>query len=151
MYLQRAMYAGLALLLAAGPAVYGSPAAATGTKSKPSASSGGKTHKTSKKGRKRDRGQMAPTPERITEIQQALAKDGSFGGAANGKWDDRTVEAVRNFQTTHHLTPTGKLDALTLQRLGLGSQTAGVAAPTTPPNSTSRLVSSSIQTAPTRQ
>ena len=27
---------------------------------------------------RRDRGQKAPTPERITEIQRALAKDGSF-------------------------------------------------------------------------
>lgn len=92
---------------------------------------------------------MAPTSERITEIQQALAKDGSFTRAPNGKWDDNTVEAMRNFQTTHGLNPSGKLDALTLQKLGLGSQTAGAAAPTPPPNSTSKLVSSSAQ--PARQ
>ena len=92
---------------------------------------------------------MAPTSERITEIQQALAKDGSFTRAPNGKWDDNTVEAMRTFQTTHGLNPSGKLDALTLEKLGLGSQTAGVAAPTPPPNSTSKLVSSSAQ--PARQ
>ena len=81
---------------------------------------------------RRDRGQKAPTPERITEIQRALAKDGSFVGTPNGKWDDSTVNAMRNFQVNHGLNASGKLDARTLQQLGLGSQTAGVAAPTPP-------------------
>jgi peptidoglycan hydrolase-like protein with peptidoglycan-binding domain len=81
---------------------------------------------------RRDRGQKAPTPERITEIQRALAKDGSFVGSPNGKWDDSTVNAMRNFQVNHGLNASGKLDAKTLQQLGLGSQTAGVAAPTPP-------------------
>jgi peptidoglycan hydrolase-like protein with peptidoglycan-binding domain len=81
---------------------------------------------------RRDRGQKAPTPERITEIQRALAKDGAFVGTPNGKWDDSTVNAMRNFQVNHGLNASGKLDAKTLQQLGLGSQTAGVAAPTPP-------------------
>ena len=34
---------------------------------------------------------------------------------------------MKNFQTSHGLNPSGKLDAPTLQKLGLGSQTAGVA------------------------
>lgn len=76
------------------------------------------------------RGQKAPTAERVSEIQGALAKDGSFSGAPNGKWDDSTVAAMKKFQTGHGLNPSGKLDARTLQQLGLGSQTAGVAAPT---------------------
>jgi peptidoglycan hydrolase-like protein with peptidoglycan-binding domain len=141
----------LALLLAAGLSVRGNAAAGQSKGSKPSASSASsKSRRSSKKGsRRKERGQMAPTSERITEIQQALAKDGSFTRAPNGKWDDDTVEAMRNFQTAHGLNPSGKLDALTLQKLGLGSQTAGVAAPTPPPNSTSKLVSSSVQ--PARQ
>jgi peptidoglycan hydrolase-like protein with peptidoglycan-binding domain len=49
---------------------------------------------------------------------------------------------MRKFQATHGLSPNGRLDAPTLQRLGLGSQTAGVAAPTPPPGATSRLTSS---------
>jgi len=49
---------------------------------------------------------------------------------------------MRKYQSAHGLNPSGKLDAPTLQRLGLGSQTAGVAAPTPPPGSFSRLTSS---------
>jgi hypothetical protein len=37
---------------------------------------------------------------------------------------------MKKFQGAHGLTPSGKLDAKTLQQLGLGSQTAGIAAPT---------------------
>jgi hypothetical protein len=110
--------------------------------------SSSKSHSTAKKTssrKKKDKGQMAPTSDRITEIQQALAKDGSYSAAPSGKWDDSTVDAMRKFQTTHALNPTGKLDALTLEKLGLGSTTAGVAEPVAPPNSTSRLTGSSLQ------
>jgi len=85
------------------------------------------------------KGQAAPTPERIGEIQEALAKRGALAGTPTGKWDDDTVEAMRKFQAFNGLNPTGKLDAPTLQKLGLGSETAGLAAPTPPPNSASRL------------
>ena len=102
------------------------------------------TKKTSRK-KKRDKGQMAPTSDRITEIQQALAKGGSYSAAPNGKWDDNTVEAMKKFQTAHALNPSGKLDARTLEKLGLGSTTAGVAEPVAPPNSTSRLTGGSLQ------
>jgi peptidoglycan hydrolase-like protein with peptidoglycan-binding domain len=98
--------------------------------------------KSSKRSKRRQPGQKAPAPERISEIQQALAKDGSFNGAPNGKWDGSTVEATRKFQASHGLNPSGRLDAPTLQKLGLGSQTAGVAAPMPP------IASSSIPTKP---
>ena len=81
----------------------------------------------------RAHGQQAIEPERVTEIQQALAKDGSYSSAPNGKWDESTVAAMKKFQTTHALNPSGKLDALTLEKLGLGSTTAGVAEPVAPP------------------
>jgi peptidoglycan hydrolase-like protein with peptidoglycan-binding domain len=141
------MHLGLALLVAAGSGVCGKAAAANTAPKSPTASASGKSHRSSKKssGRRKERGQTAPTSDRISEIQQALSKDGSFGGTANGKWDDSTVDAMRKFQGTHGLNPSGRLDAPTLQKLGLGSQTAGVAAPTPPPNSSSRLVSSSMQ------
>ena len=103
--------------------------------------------KVSSRKSRRQPGQKAPTSDRITEIQSALAKDGSFAGEPNGKWDDGTTAAMRKFQASHGLNPSGKLDAPTLQRLGLGSTTAGVARPTPPPGSVSRL-SSSILTAP---
>jgi peptidoglycan hydrolase-like protein with peptidoglycan-binding domain len=95
---------------------------------------------------RRQPGQKAPTSDRVNEIQTALAKDGSFSGAPNGKWDDGTTEAMRKFQAAHGLNPTGKLDALSLQKLGLGSQTAGVAAPIPPPGAVSRLTSSNALT-----
>jgi Putative peptidoglycan binding domain len=95
---------------------------------------------------RRDKGQTAPTPDRISEIQTALAKDGSFAGPPNGEWDDSTVDGMRKFQSAHGLNPTGKLDALTLQKLGLGSQTAGIAPPV-PPISSSSTGASAPQTA----
>jgi peptidoglycan hydrolase-like protein with peptidoglycan-binding domain len=141
MRLRKATYPALTLLLAAGLGVFGSSAEAQSPAPKKSTSSkaGGAAHgkKKSRKSNRRERGQKVPTPDRISEIQQALAKDGSFTGKANGKWDDSTIEATRKFQETHGLNPSGKLDAKTLQQLGLGSQTAGVAAPMPPVSSSS--------------
>ena len=93
-------------------------------------------------------GQKAPTADRVSEIQVALAKDGSFQGSPSGKWDEATTTAMRRYQASHGLNPSGKLDAPTLQRLGLGSEIAGVAAPTPPPGATSRLTSSNVAAGP---
>jgi peptidoglycan hydrolase-like protein with peptidoglycan-binding domain len=112
----------------------------TGTAKKSS-----KSGKRSSSKSKRVKGQAAPTPERINEIQGALAKNGAFAGEPTGKWDDSTVDAMRKFQASHGLNPSGKMDALTLQKLGLGSGTAGMGVPTPPPNSTNRLLSSKVQ------
>ena len=146
MKLRTSIIAGLALLLTSA-AVWSAPSTPskpTRGASKPRASAAGKARakKVSKHSKRREKGQKAPAPERISEIQQALAKDGSFNGAPNGKWDDSTVEATRKFQASHGLNPSGRLDAPTLQKLGLGSQTAGVAAPMPP------IASSSIATKP---
>ena len=91
---------------------------------------GSRKGKSTKRFSRRERGQKTPTSERISEIQTALAKDGSFTGTPNGKWDNNTVEAMKRFQAAHGLNASGKLEAKTLQKLGLGSQTAGLAAPT---------------------
>jgi len=92
------------------------------------------------------RGQQAPTPERINEIQSALARSGAYTGEPSGKWDDSSTDAMKKFQSAHGLTPTGKFDALTLQKLGLGSDTAGLGAPTPPPNAAAnRLLSQKVQ------
>ena len=148
MRLRTSITAGLALLLTAGVA-WSAPSApakalgkaaskpagkATRSSAKPAASAASKSRvkKSSRHSKRRELGQKAPAPERISEIQQALAKDGSFAGAPNGKWDGSTVEAMRKFQSGHGLNPSGKLDASTLQKLGLGSQTAGIAAPMPP-------------------
>jgi hypothetical protein len=94
---------------------------------------------------RREKGQKAPSADRITEIQQALRKDGSYLSEPNGKWDGPTLEAIRKFQIGHGLNPSGKLDAKTLQQLGLGSHTAGVAPPAPLVSSIDRLTSSSPQ------
>ena len=153
MRLRTSITAGLALLFAAG-AAWSAPSPsgkATGSgAAKPGASAAkSRLKKSSRHSRRREKGQKAPAPERISEIQQALAKDGSFSGTPSGKWDDSTVEAMKKFQVGHGLNPSVKLDAATLQKLGLGSQTAGVAAPM-PPVATSLLGTKPPQ-APQRQ
>jgi peptidoglycan hydrolase-like protein with peptidoglycan-binding domain len=93
-------------------------------------SAGKKTVGSNRRGRsKRETKQMAPTPDRIREIQSALSMDGYYSAQPSGKWDGDTLSAMQRFQQAHGLSGSGKLDALTLQKLGLGSQIAGVSAP----------------------
>jgi peptidoglycan hydrolase-like protein with peptidoglycan-binding domain len=73
--------------------------------------------------------QKVPTPDRITEIQTALSHGGYYQGEPNGKWDSSTVAAMQKFQSANGIEASGKLDAPSLQKLGLGSDIAGVSAP----------------------
>ncbi len=152
--MRKATHLALTLLIVVGPGVCVASARAesAAAKKKMTAASGGKARraKSSRRVGRRERGQKAPTSDRISEIQQALARDGSFTGTPNGKWDGATVEAMKKFQEAHGLNPTGKLDAKTLQKLGLGSQTAG-AAPPLPPISSSALTAPAAQTARRQQ
>ncbi|HYM12481.1 MAG TPA: peptidoglycan-binding domain-containing protein [Bryobacterales bacterium] len=66
------------------------------------------------------RGQMHPTAERYKQIEEALAARGYLHDSPSGKWGPGSVEALRSFQADHQLPPTGKLDALSLEQLGLG-------------------------------
>ncbi len=75
------------------------------------------------------KGQTVPTPDRIREIQTALQKDGSYAGEPTGKWDAATTDAMRKYQDKIGVSPTGKIDAVSLNKLGLGSETAGKGAP----------------------
>ena len=84
------------------------------------------------KRRRGARGQKAPTRERIEQIQTALAREGFYEAEPTGKWDATTTEAMKRFQAAHGLNRTGKLNALSLQKLGLGSEVAGRAAPRPP-------------------
>lgn len=95
-----------------------------------------KSSKAPKKKPARARAQMAPAGERIREIQAALVQKGFYDGEPNGKWDARSVEAMKKFQAANGLTETGKFDAKSLQKLGLGSDVAGAAAPRPPANET---------------
>jgi peptidoglycan hydrolase-like protein with peptidoglycan-binding domain len=145
MRLRKATRLALTLLVVAGMGVTASAAKAQGANStkSPSPKPGSRSRhaKSTRKTTPRERGQKAPDPQRISEIQTALAKDGSFTGNPSGKWDPSTVDAMKKFQEAHGLNPSGKLDAKTLQKLGLGSQTAGLAAPM-PPVSSSSLATS---------
>ena len=119
---------GAALLVSAAPAAAraGRPKPTqTSTKKKTSARTSKRKSKVTKV-----KAQIAPTPDRIKEIQTALQRQGAYDGEPTGKWDDATVEALRNYQDKNGLSPTGKIDALTLEKLGLGSATAGKSAPT---------------------
>ena len=150
----KATHLALTLLVAAGLGVSASSANVQAAPQKKTAasSSAKKSHKKkfSRRLSRWERGQKVPAPDRISEIQQALAKDGSFTGTPSGKWDAPTVEAMKRFQDAHGLNPSGKLDAKTLQQLGLGSHTAGVAPPL-PPTSSSTGKSSASQTARRQQ
>jgi len=121
---------GAALLLTAAPeiSVAARPAAGQTTSSKTTAK---KKHASSKSKKKSSKvkGQAAPTPDRIKEIQSALQKDGSFEGEPTGKWDAATADAMRKYQDKNGFPATGKIDAQSLNKLGLGSETAGKGAP----------------------
>jgi peptidoglycan hydrolase-like protein with peptidoglycan-binding domain len=141
--MRKATRPALTLLLVAGLGVSAASATQSAAHKKSAASkSGSSLHRarSSRKSSRREPGQKVPTPDRISEIQQALAKDGSFSGTPNGKWDDSTAEATRKFQEAHGLNATGKLDAKTLQKLGLGSQTTGVAPPVPPVSSSAATI-----------
>jgi peptidoglycan hydrolase-like protein with peptidoglycan-binding domain len=118
---------GAVLLMSAASVVSGAghPGAAQ------TSSTAAKKKKVSSKSKRKPKvkGQTAPTPDRIREIQAALQKDGSYEGEPNGKWDDATTEAMRKYQDKIGVNPTGKIDAVSLSKLGLGSDTAGKGAP----------------------
>ena len=126
---------GAALLVSAAlslPALVFSQAKAPQKSPSPSAksSSTSTAKKPSKRKRvRRARGQQAPSTERVKEIQQALAREGRYAGEPTGKWDAATIEAMKSFQAANGFPVTGKLDARSLQKLGLGSEVAGVAPP----------------------
>jgi Putative peptidoglycan binding domain len=131
----------LGLLITAAIPSPASAAQATGKSSAGAPSTSSATHKsstatTSKKKKsshrhssRREPFQKAPTPDRISEIQTALSRGGYFEGQPNGKWDSNTILAMQKFQSANGLNSSGKIDATTLQKLGLGSSTAGVDAP----------------------
>ena len=129
---------GAALLVGAAPISFSAqtPQTKTPPPKNPSAPAATKSSKPAKKRPARPRAQKAPTADRIREIQAALGQKGFYEGEPNGKWDARAVEAMKKFQTANGLTATGKFDAKSLQKLGLGSDVAGAAAPRAPANST---------------
>jgi len=77
------------------------------------------------------------------EIQNALSREGFYSGKPSGRWDAATTAAMKKFQTANELTATGKVGALSLQTLGLGSEVAGRGAPLPPPQGRASVLSES--------
>ena len=59
-------------------------------------------------------------PDRVREIQQALARDGYLKSEPSGIWDEPTHAAMLRYQNDHGFSPTGLPDAKSLMKLGLG-------------------------------
>ena len=65
--------------------------------------------------------QVAPSPERYKEIQDALVSRGYLQPEqANGAWDQNSVDALKRFQAEQKLESSGKVNSLSLIALGLG-------------------------------
>lgn len=115
------------MLLATGVSSFGQAKKTTATKKKPSSTAASKKpgskakSSPSKRGRAKKgvvaRGPTAPSPDRIREIQQALAASGHYRQGPNGRLDAPTTAALSSFQQANGLEPTGKLNARTLRKL----------------------------------
>jgi hypothetical protein len=80
--------------------------------------------------------QLAPTPERYHEIQDALVAKGYLKSEeANGTWNQNSVDALKKFQADQNIETSGKINSLSLIALGLGPKRETVAAvpPPKPP------------------
>src|ERR1700688_2564396 len=119
---------GAALLVSTAPAVSGAGRPSTAQTSSTSTTAE-KKKKTASSKKSKVKSQAAPTADRIKEIQTALQKDGSYQGEPTGKWDAATIEAMKKYQDKIGVSPTGKIDAVSLHKLGLGSDAAGKGAP----------------------
>jgi len=64
-----------------------------------------------------------PSQTVIKALQEALNKQGQTV-ETNGVFDDATRNALRRFQSQHHLTVTGQADQATLSKLGIADRPA---------------------------
>jgi hypothetical protein len=107
------------------------PPAASSSKKQPAkkaTTASKKRSPSSKKSKKRvpswRTSQQVPTRERYMEIQQALISRGYLAEPPTGLWGPGCIEALKKFQASENLEPSGKLDSLTLIALGLGPKRA---------------------------
>jgi len=65
--------------------------------------------------------QLAPSPERNREIQQALVAKGFLNPEdVSGSWNQTSMDGLKKFQAAQKLEPSGKINSLSLIALGLG-------------------------------
>ena len=120
------------------------PAAAEAAARRTAAKPATKSQAKKKKGKKRRSPaisrQTQPDPERAREIQEALRREGYLEAPSSGKWDKATSDAMARYQKEQGFTVTGKPDAISLKKMGLGSkydnriQTSPSSPPQTPNN-----------------
>ena len=78
--------------------------------------------------------QLAPTPARYKQIQEALAAKGYLAAEdATGVWTQTSIDALKRFQADQNITSNGKINSLSLIALGLGPKRDAVVKPPTPP------------------
>jgi peptidoglycan hydrolase-like protein with peptidoglycan-binding domain len=65
-------------------------------------------------------GQQSIAPERVTEIQQALIREGYLSTEANGKWDAGTEAAMQKYQADQGWQTRLMPDSRAIKKLGLG-------------------------------
>ena len=103
--LRRLRFSAAALMLAAGLAAASSSDTFAQTTSTPTTTTAG------------------PSQSVIKALQEALNKQGQTV-ETNGVFDDATRNALRRFQTQHHLPVTGEADQATLGKLGVANHSA---------------------------
>lgn len=124
------------LLLAAGPA-------AAAVSSEPTSTShshhragthSGKSHHSSSRARRgswRHHGQQAIDADRARQIQEALIRSNYLDGDPDGKWDQRTRDAMQRFQQDNGWQTKVIPDSRALIKLGLGPSHDGLLNPDT--------------------
>lgn len=63
---------------------------------------------------------VAPTSDRLRNVQAALIERGYLQGEANGQWNGQCVEALKKFEADQKVRVDGKIDSKMLIALGLG-------------------------------
>ncbi len=67
---------------------------------------------------------LSNDPQTVMQVQQALSDRGYFQGAADGKWNSKTQDALKQFQTAQGINANGQLDQQTLASLGIQAGSA---------------------------
>ncbi len=62
---------------------------------------------------------------KVRQVQEALKAQGHDPGPIDGVMGPQTQEAIRAYQRSQNLTETGRLDAQTTEKLGIGSGMSG--------------------------
>ena len=91
-----------------------------------------------------------PSQTVIKALQEALNKQGQTV-ETNGVFDDATRNALRRFQSQHHLTVTGQADQATLSKLGIADQTTSATAGSASPPQAPAQDSSGMMSGPVMQ